>query len=182
MKDLASDLTSNFNSIPSCAPLFIACKNGSAETVDYLVSICGAEIEQRGLYEVLFLIVFGLGCEIWLTPIPRSLSQTKVLEEGISHHVTPLWCAAVSGRLAVVKVHLMPCSYLGFVKNLCPNFAKFTQPHGATFMSRRVGMGCFTLEGSAAARRRRRCRLRLWLDADPVRLLHRAPRDEHGAL
>ena len=60
-----------------------------------------------------------------------ALSQTKVLEEGISHHVTPLWCAAVSGRLAVVKVHLMPCSYLGFVKNLCPNFAKFTQPHGA---------------------------------------------------
>ncbi len=63
-----------------CAPLFIACKNGSAEVVDYLLSICHAELERRGLYEV--------------------------LEEGISHHVTPLWCAAVSGRLAVVKVLL----------------------------------------------------------------------------
>ena len=29
-----------------------------------------------------------------------------MLEEGISHHVTPLWCAAVSGRLAVVRVLL----------------------------------------------------------------------------
>ena len=35
----------------------MACKNGSAETVDYLVSICGAELEQRGLYEV--IIMFG---------------------------------------------------------------------------------------------------------------------------
>lgn len=64
----------------ACAPLFFACKNGSAEVVDYLLSICHAELEQRGLYEV--------------------------LEEGISHHVSPLWCAAVSGRLAVVKVLL----------------------------------------------------------------------------
>ena len=30
----------------------------------------------------------------------------KVLDEGVSHSVTPLWCAAVSGRLAVVKVLL----------------------------------------------------------------------------
>ena len=46
--------------------------------VEYMLSTCDADIEQRGLYEV--------------------------LEEGISHHVTPLWCAAVSGRLNVVKV------------------------------------------------------------------------------
>ena len=63
-----------------CAPLFLACKNGSAEIVDYLLSTCDAPLEQRGLYEV--------------------------LEEGISHHVTPLWCAAVSGRLAAVKILL----------------------------------------------------------------------------
>ena len=28
----------------------------------------------------------------------------QVLDEGVSHSVTPLWCAAVSGRVAVVKV------------------------------------------------------------------------------
>ena len=63
-----------------CAPLFLACKNGSSEIVEYLLSTCDAPLEQRGLYEV--------------------------LEEGISHHVTPLWCAAVSGCLAAVKVLL----------------------------------------------------------------------------
>ena len=46
-------------------------------------------------------------------------------------------------------------------------FPKFTQPRN---------------QGSVAARRRRRRRVGLRLDADPVRLLHRAPRDEHGAL
>ncbi len=66
--------------VEGCAPLFLACKNGSADVVEYLLSSCDADIEQRGLFEV--------------------------LEEGISHHVTPLWCAAVSGRLAVVKVLL----------------------------------------------------------------------------
>eukprot|EP00095_Tigriopus_kingsejongensis_P006985 snap_masked-scaffold430_size173499-processed-gene-0.1 protein:Tk06985 transcript:snap_masked-scaffold430_size173499-processed-gene-0.1-mRNA-1 annotation:"hypothetical protein TcasGA2_TC010662" len=67
-------------SVDGCTPLFLACKNGGAELVSFLLSTCDADIEKRGLYEV--------------------------LEEGISHHVTPLWCAAVSGRLAVVKVLL----------------------------------------------------------------------------
>ncbi len=66
--------------VDGCSPLFLACKNGSADVVEYLLSSCGADIEQRGLFEV--------------------------AEEGISHHVTPLWCAAVSGRLSVVKVLL----------------------------------------------------------------------------
>jgi hypothetical protein len=35
-----------------CAPLFLACKNGSADVVDYLVSTCGADLEQRGIFEV----------------------------------------------------------------------------------------------------------------------------------
>ena len=61
-----------------CAPLFLACKNGSADVVEYLLSTCGADIEQRGVFEV--------------------------AEEGVSHSVTPLWCAAVAGRLSVVKV------------------------------------------------------------------------------
>ena len=61
-----------------CAPLFLACKNGSAEVVEYLLSTCCADIEQRGKFEV--------------------------AEEAVSHSVTPLWCAAVAGRLSVVKV------------------------------------------------------------------------------
>ena len=66
--------------IDGCAPLFLACKNGSAEVAEYLLGKCNAPIEQKGL--------FGF------------------LEEGESHNVTPLWCAAVSGRLTVVKVLL----------------------------------------------------------------------------
>ncbi|XP_018336887.1 protein fem-1 homolog C [Agrilus planipennis] len=60
-----------------CAPLFIACKKGQTEIVEYLINVCGADIEQRGLYEV---------------PEDRSV-----------HCVTPLWCAAVSGKLDVIK-------------------------------------------------------------------------------
>ena len=60
-----------------CAPLFIACKRGHVEIVDYLINVCHAHIEQRGLYEV---------------PDDRSV-----------HCVTPLWCAAVSGKLPVLK-------------------------------------------------------------------------------
>ena len=66
--------------IDGCAPLFLACKNGSAEVAEYLLGKCNAPIEQKGLFEV--------------------------LEEGVSHSVTPLWCAAVSGRLTVVRVLL----------------------------------------------------------------------------
>ena len=35
-----------------CSPLFIACKKGNVEIVEYLVSACDANLEQRGLYEV----------------------------------------------------------------------------------------------------------------------------------
>ena len=35
-----------------CSPLFIACKKGNVEIVEYLVSMCSANLEQRGLYEV----------------------------------------------------------------------------------------------------------------------------------
>ncbi|UYV60828.1 hypothetical protein LAZ67_1002483, partial [Cordylochernes scorpioides] len=60
-----------------CAPLFIACKKGNVEIVEYLIVECGADVEQRGIFEV---------------PEDRSI-----------HHVTPLWCAAVAGKLPVVK-------------------------------------------------------------------------------
>ncbi|XP_053619758.1 protein fem-1 homolog C [Plodia interpunctella] len=61
-----------------CAPLFVACKRGNVELVEYLVHVCDAELEQRGVYEV---------------PDDRSV-----------HTVTPLWCAAVAGRLEVLRV------------------------------------------------------------------------------
>ncbi|XP_067212534.1 protein fem-1 homolog A isoform X3 [Linepithema humile] len=60
-----------------CAPLFIACKRGHVEIVEYLITKCDADIEQRGKYEV---------------PDDRSV-----------HCATPLWCAAVSGNLEVIK-------------------------------------------------------------------------------
>ncbi len=59
-----------------CSPLFVACKKGNVEIVEYLISVCGADVEQRGQYEV---------------PDDHSV-----------HNVTPLWCAAVAGKLKVV--------------------------------------------------------------------------------
>lgn len=60
-----------------CAPLFISCKRGNVEISEYLITICDADMEQKGMFEV---------------PVDRSV-----------HCVTPLWCAAVSGKLPVVK-------------------------------------------------------------------------------
>lgn len=48
------------------------------QIVEYLISLCGANVEQRGLYEV---------------PDDHSV-----------HNVTPLWCAAVAGKVKVVEV------------------------------------------------------------------------------
>lgn len=36
-----------------CSPLFIACKKGQTEIVEYLITVCGADIEQKGIFEVL---------------------------------------------------------------------------------------------------------------------------------
>ncbi|KAK6633111.1 hypothetical protein RUM43_012855 [Polyplax serrata] len=58
-----------------CTPLFIACKRGHVEIVEYLITVCDVDIEQRGMYEL---------------PDARN-----------DHCVTPLWCAAVSGKLPV---------------------------------------------------------------------------------
>ncbi|CAK1540877.1 unnamed protein product [Leptosia nina] len=60
-----------------CAPLFVAARRSNVEVVEYLVHVCGAPLEQRGIYEM---------------PDERS-----------AHLVTPLWCAAVSGRLPVLR-------------------------------------------------------------------------------
>jgi len=61
-----------------CSPLFIACKKGNVEIVEYLVSACEADLEQRGLYEV--------------------------QDDRSVHNVTPLWCASVAGKYRVVDV------------------------------------------------------------------------------
>jgi hypothetical protein len=61
-------------------PLFLACKKCSAEIVDYLLTECFVDVEQRGLF---------------------------VLDKDDSTHlVTPLWCAAVAGKAEVVEVLL----------------------------------------------------------------------------
>ncbi|EGI62018.1 Protein fem-1-like protein A [Acromyrmex echinatior] len=61
-----------------CTALFIACKRGHVEIVEYLIKKCDADIEQRGRYEV-------------------------PTDDRSVHCVTPLWCAAVSGNLEVIK-------------------------------------------------------------------------------
>ncbi|XP_075148071.1 ankyrin repeat protein mann-cup [Haematobia irritans] len=60
-----------------CAPLFIACSRGCVPIAEYLVTICEADIEQKGTFEA---------------PEDRSY-----------HIATPLWCAAVSNNLPMVK-------------------------------------------------------------------------------
>ncbi|XP_032596317.1 protein fem-1 homolog C isoform X2 [Drosophila grimshawi] len=60
-----------------CAPLFIACKRGAVAIAEYLITICEADIEQRGHFEV--------------------------PEDNSFHYVSPLWAAVVSGKLAMVK-------------------------------------------------------------------------------
>ena len=61
-----------------CTPLFISCKRGLVEVVQFLCQECGADVELKGLFEV---------------PEDRSV-----------HYVAPLWCAAVAGRFEVVKI------------------------------------------------------------------------------
>ena len=61
------NLVSRVHKDNGCSPLFIACKKGNVEIVEYLVSQCDADVEQKGLYEV--------------------------TDDHSVHHVSPLWCA-----------------------------------------------------------------------------------------
>lgn len=69
-----------------CTALFHAAKRGNVEIAEYLVTVCEANIEQRGLFEV--------------------------HEERTIHLVTPLWCAAVSGKLAMVRLLIRLGSFI----------------------------------------------------------------------
>jgi len=60
-----------------CSPLFVAAHLGRLSFVIFLLDECGADIEQRGTYEV--------------------------AEDRSRHQVTPLWCAAVADKLEVVR-------------------------------------------------------------------------------
>ncbi|KAF0303543.1 Protein fem-1 C [Amphibalanus amphitrite] len=70
-------LVSQVGAEDGCSPLFLAAKEGQLALVEYLLDVCDADIEQRGEYEV-------------------ANDRTR-------HRVTPLWCAAVAGRLPVVR-------------------------------------------------------------------------------
>ncbi|CRK86871.1 CLUMA_CG000696, isoform A [Clunio marinus] len=59
-------------------PLFYAAKLGNCEAVEYLVTNCDADMEQRNIFEV--------------------------HEEKTFHYSTPLWVAAVANKLPVVKL------------------------------------------------------------------------------
>lgn len=59
-------------------PLFYAAKIGNVHAVEYLVTNCDADMEQRNVFEV--------------------------HEERTFHHSTPLWVASVTNHLPVVKL------------------------------------------------------------------------------
>lgn len=61
-----------------CPPIFVAARKGNVDVVKYLINDCNADIEQRGRYE--------------------STDDQSV------HQVSPLWVAAVAGRLDMVKL------------------------------------------------------------------------------
>lgn len=61
-----------------CSPLFLACRFNHLNAVKYLLDFCGADIEQKGRYEA--------------------------SEDHHIHSVSPLWVAAVSGNIDIVRL------------------------------------------------------------------------------
>ena len=72
-------IVANINNLN--APLFVAAMRGNVEMVKFLVNECHADKEERGRYYC-----------------------TAIDITGTVHMVTPLWCAAVSNKLEVVKL------------------------------------------------------------------------------
>lgn len=76
-RDVRRNLMSKSMNDEGC-PLFYAAKIGNVHAVEYLVTNCDADMEQRNIFEV--------------------------HEERTLHHATPLWVAAVTNQLPVVKL------------------------------------------------------------------------------
>lgn len=74
--ELRKDIVSRLKD--GCSPLFIACKSGYHNIVKYLLDVCSADIEQKGLYEA--------------------------LEDHHVHSASPIWVAAVTGNLEIVRM------------------------------------------------------------------------------
>ena len=72
-------IVANINNLN--APLFVAAMRGNVEMVEFLVNECHADEEERGRYHC-----------------------TAIGIRETVHMVTPLWCAAVSNKLEVVKL------------------------------------------------------------------------------
>ncbi|XP_055634097.1 protein fem-1 homolog C-like [Toxorhynchites rutilus septentrionalis] len=72
-----------------CSSLFIACREGNLEIVDYLLRVCDADIEQRGI----------------LTYPPDE--EDELPEMNTINNVTLLWCACVSGHLLLATYLVM---------------------------------------------------------------------------
>lgn len=104
-----------------CAPLFIACKRGHVEMVEYLITVCNADIEQRGMYEV--------------------------LDDRSVHCVTPLWCAAVSGKLPVIKCLISHGAQVNAVSD-----SGSTPVRSACFMTYNGKLGFVTLNAHGNTR------------------------------
>ncbi|CAG9134834.1 unnamed protein product [Plutella xylostella] len=104
-----------------CAPLFVCARRGNAELAEYLVHVCDAPLEQRGVYDapderaahqvtplwsaILYSYAELAECLVHVCDAP--LEQRGVYDapdERAAHQVTPLWCAAVAGRLGVLRV------------------------------------------------------------------------------
>jgi Ankyrin repeats (3 copies) len=77
-RDARRDLTKKEREGGHGCPLFYAAKLGNVHAVEYLVTNCCADLEQRNIFEV--------------------------HEEKTFHYSTPLWVAAVANHLNVVKL------------------------------------------------------------------------------
>lgn len=75
-KELRKDIVSRTSE--GCSPLFLACRFNHMNAVKYLLEFCGADIEQKGRYEA--------------------------SEDHHIHSVSPLWVAAVSGNIDIVRL------------------------------------------------------------------------------
>ncbi|XP_055634118.1 protein fem-1 homolog A-like [Toxorhynchites rutilus septentrionalis] len=95
-----------------CAALFYACESGNVETVDYLVKVCGASIEQRGISmcsmvheeDWYFCTPLGGACAAERLPVVKYLLELGAAVNGSSEcGSTPLHIACGVSRIDIVE-------------------------------------------------------------------------------